>query len=170
MQTEDNIAELKKIIGVKDFNNLSPNDVERILKLIGEQRLKEGQIKALLEIAPTFLKLATESLKTISNIADGAKDSQSDAMAAIIAAINGIAETLNILARSAETDYTREKIALLLIEAGKIYIELAKLSKEMNEDNNKVWKVLGMGALLALGAVLTALASNGRNSNDSNQT
>lgn len=153
MSSDQIIDELKSISGVVDFGSLSKEDAARLLALIGEQKLSEAHIKALVEIAPAFLGFSSECLKAMSNVADGAKITQTEAISTIKKSISGLTDVLGRLAENAESDETREKIAFLLLEAGKLYVEMAKILKDMNKDNNDTWiKIAGI-----LGTVLTVV-------------
>ena len=152
MSSEKIIDDLKSIAGVTDFSNLSKEDAARLLTLIGEQKLSVAHIKALIEIAPDFLKFSSEFLKAMSNIADAAKSTQTEAISTIKKSISGLTSVLERLAANAESDETREKIAFFLLEAGKLNLEMVKILKDMNKDNNETWMKLAgiLGTVLAI--------------------
>jgi hypothetical protein len=111
-------AELLQIIGLKRLDKLSKEEASTILKLIGEQRLKEAHIQALVRLAPGFIAVATEALRVQMKVIAAAKEVQQDVVQTISAAVEGISQALKILVGSAESDATREKLAAVLLEAG----------------------------------------------------
>lgn len=163
MPKNSTIEELIEITGFSNFKILTDNDAVKILTLIGQQRLKEAHIKALVQLAPGFIKLATESLRAITTVAKAAGDVQVETLKILQRSVDGVADALQTLAKSAKTDKTREKIAECILEAGRLYIELAKISREMNSQNNDFWlKMAGM-AVSTLLAVLSIYAVSKRN-------
>lgn len=162
MSSENTIEELKSITGMLDFKNLSQEDAKKVLKIIGEQRLSEAQVGALVKIAPEFLSCTTEALSGLKVSAEGAKENQKEALAAITQSIGSISSVLKLLAEQSESDETREKIASHLIEAGKLYIQFAEIAKEMNSENNSFWlKMGGIFGTVAL-VVLGGMAMNNK--------
>ena len=162
MSSENTIEELKSITGMLDFKNLSQEDAKKVLKIIGEQRLSEAQVGALVKIAPAFLSCTTEALSGLKVSAEGAKENQKEALAAITQSIGSISSVLKLLAEQSESDETREKIASHLIEAGKLYIQFAEIAKEMNSENNSFWlKMGGIFGTVAL-VVLGGMAMNNK--------
>lgn len=148
------IEELKNILGVNDLSTLSKKDTLKVMKLVSEHKLSEAHLRTLIEVCPQFVGLSVESLKTMQSAAAGAKESQAAAFASFSKAVEGILDALSALAKNAETDETRIEIAKILHESANIFVELAKISKEMNSDNNSVWKyIAGATATIGLAAV-----------------
>lgn len=162
MSTSAPFEELKKISGISDFSKLTTEDLEKLLKLIGEQRLKEAHVKALLENAPLFLGCAKEALSVIGKAAAGAKESQKSALAPIAASVANISKVLEILAEKAESDESRIKIVENLIEAGKLYLEFLKISESMNKDNNAFWLKLNSIVAFVVGGLIVAFVGRGK--------
>lgn len=158
------IEDIKRISGIGNLSKLSAAEATKLLNLIGEQRLSEAHVKALIEVAPQFISIANEALKTISKTVEGTKESQKNALSAVLAAVSGLTNVLTVLANKAESDEVREKIAQYLIEAGKLYIQVTIITKDMNKDNNDTWvKIAGIsGTVVSIisGIAIFALQGN----------
>jgi hypothetical protein len=156
-------AELLQIIGLKRLDKLSKEEASTILKLIGEQRLKEAHIQALVRLAPGFIAVATEALRVQMKVIAAAKEVQQDVVQTISAAVEGISQALKILVGSAESDATREKLAAVLLEAGQLYLQLAIILQQVNANNNEMYKTVAKMATIALivvvGVFLTATST-----------
>lgn len=133
------IAEIKNITGIKDLKKLSQEDLQKIFELIGKNKLTEKHIEALIKNYPHFIQAEIEALKSIQNIAQSAENSQKEVLKTMSKSIEGIISILEKLADKSESDTIRMKIAELTVEVSKINLEFAKISKGINEDNNKFW-------------------------------
>lgn len=169
MNNKDLLDQIKEISGLTNLDNLSVEEVKKILSLIGEQRLKESHIIALIECYPHFSSIAIESLRMISTCAQGAKDSQKEALQAISSLALGIINCLEILSKNANSDETREKLAMYIIEAGKITVEFGHIAADINKENNDFWiKIAKIGASVAVlaGVLVGGVAIAKGNSTD----
>ncbi|MDM8522690.1 hypothetical protein QUF80_04895 [Desulfococcaceae bacterium HSG8] len=146
------INEVKSLTGISDLRELDKESTEKILKLVGEQRLKEAHINAVIEVAPQFVRLQTEILQTISAAIEGLEKSQRTALETIQTTLKGLTNILQTLAENMETDEGRMKIAECTVKAGEQFIEVSKTLASMNKENNGVWKwvVGGLAAGLTL--------------------
>ena len=74
--------------------------------------------------------------------------------------MESIAEPLRILAERAESDEARKEIANCILKAGELYLEMAKITQQINANNNEFWWKLGLAALSVLATVLSAYAAS----------
>ncbi len=163
------LTEIKKVTGINNFENLSSEDGGKILKLIGNNKLSTEHLKVLIEFVPSYVHASAQALQAISNIATHAGASQKEIAESVHTSTKGIINILNTLADSAETDEARLKIAEVSMEAGKLYLEFANISKDINKDNNSTWvKITGVvaGIVLIVGGAVAVIMSGGE-SNDS---
>lgn len=140
-----------------DIAKIKPED---LLELAADERLKLAQLKTLIEIHPGIVKASVEAVQALAKTSEVAGASQVEAIRALRESINGTVEVLKILAQNAQSDSTRENIALSLIEMAKQHKELSLTIERMNSSNNKLWKkvVIGVGgaAMLVVGGVAAA--------------
>ncbi len=142
------IQEIKDSLGdVSDLKQMTLEQAARILKLIGQQRLKEAHISALVEIFPGFVELEAQVIKAVITDIESAKDSQKEAFDSLKEPLNSVLSILKILGENASSDEAIKEIGKISLEAGKLCIEMGKIVKDMNESNNSFWetvvKVLG---------------------------
>lgn len=165
---EDLLQEIREITKIRDLENISEIGTIKILNLIGEHKLNEEQINALIALAPSFISMATEALKTISSIVPQVGETQREVLKNIGNSINSINTVLSTLANKVESDEVRLKIAEYTIRAGELYLEFTKLQAKINENNNETWwKITGtVSAIVAATAALVVISMNPRgNSN-----
>lgn len=146
--------ELIKISGITDFNNLSKEDSAKLLKLIGEHKLSETHVKALVEIAPDFIKAQIEALKAVAEVAKGAKETQKEVISTVVNSIQGVTSILEKLAERTNSDEAIIELAKLTIQAGGLYLEAIKISERINKDNNNTWIKIGGLATAILGVAI----------------
>ena len=130
------IAEILKASGLENLSDMNQADAAKLLSLIGEQRLKEAHVAALVAVAPHFIGLATEAIRTGATIAESMKESQKQALAAIQKQIECISAVLSQIAASMSTDACRVQVASLIVEMGKLHVEAIK---EVNKHNNNTY-------------------------------
>ncbi|ATB67402.1 hypothetical protein N5E96_15520 [Pseudomonas mosselii] len=133
---------------------------EDLLELAADERLKLAQLKTLIEIHPGIVNASIEAVQALAKTSEVAGKSQVEAIGALKASINGTIDVLKILAQNAQSDSTREKIALALIELAKQHKELSLAIERMNSSNNGIWKKIAIGigavATLVVGGVAAA--------------
>lgn len=131
-----------------------------MLELAADERLKLAQLKTLIEIHPGIVNASIEAVQALAKTSEVAGKSQVEAIGALKASINGTIDVLKILAQNAQSDSTREKIALALIELAKQHKELSLAIERMNSSNNGIWKKIAIGigavATLVVGGVAAA--------------
>ncbi|MEW5547931.1 hypothetical protein [Pseudomonas soli] len=133
---------------------------EDLLELAADERLKLAQLKTLIETHPGIVNASIEAVQALAKTSEVAGKSQVEAIDALKASINGTIDVLKILAQNAQSDSTREKIALALIELAKQHKALSLAIERMNSSNNGIWKniAIGIGAVatLVVGGVAAA--------------
>jgi len=166
LDQQQTLEELQQKTGIRDLKNLSTSDVDKVLKLAGNGTLSETHVKALVGLTPDFIQhleqLSVKTLETISKLPENAKASQVEALATVQSSIKGMSEMLGVLktlAENAQTDETREKIGHVIVEFSKLYVELSKISQQMNTDNNAMWKALATTALSVFAIVSSVLVA-----------
>lgn len=131
-----------------------------MLELAADERLKLAQLKTLIEIHPGIVNASIEAVQALAKTSEVAGKSQVEAIGALKSSINGTIDVLKILAQNAQSDSTREKIALALIELAKQHKELSLAIERMNSSNNGIWKKIAIGigavATLVVGGVAAA--------------
>ena len=113
---------------------------------------------------PSYIQVSAEALKSISNIATQTGESQKEIAETVHTSTKGIINILTTLSANAETDEAQLKIAELSMEAGKLYLQFANISKEMNQNNNSTWvKITGIvaGIVVVVGSVIAVVVSGG---------
>jgi hypothetical protein len=133
---------------------------EDLLALAADERLKLAQLKTLIEIHPGIVKASIEAVQALAKTSEVAGTSQVAAIDTLRDSISGTIDVLKILAQNAQSDSTRESIALALIEMAKQHKELSLAIERMNSSNNKLWKNVAIGiggaAMLVVGGVAAA--------------
>jgi len=131
-----------------------------LLELAADERLKLAQLKTLIETHPGVVNASIEAVQALAKTSEVAGASQVEALSVLKASISGTVDVLKILAQNAQSDSTREKIALALIELAKQHRELSLTIERMNASNNKLWKKIAIGiggaAMLVVGGVAAA--------------
>ena len=150
------IEEIKKITKIDNFSSLAKYDVERVLILAGEKRITEAQLETLVSVAPQFVDIAIESLRTVGVISGAAKDSQANVMTSITKSIDGLSDALSALAKNAASDDARVEIAKILGHSAPIFVEFAKISAGVNKDNNHTWRELAKIAVVSVAVIVGA--------------
>ncbi|WP_373819246.1 hypothetical protein [Glaesserella sp.] len=152
MNKELQINELRKKTGVNDFSKLTLSEYTNIQKMLSEDKFDKQELSLLIELLPNLVDLQKDYIESVKEIAKQAGNAQASAFNAI----NCQMKVLEKLADNVETDEARIKIAEILSEMSK---EVNKIIKEMNVDNNSLWKWIAAGAAAVVGIVGTILVS-----------
>lgn len=146
---QPNTVDIREIKTPQDF-----------LELAADERLKLAQLKTFIETHPGVVNSSIEAVQALAKTSEVAGASQVEALSALKASISGTVDVLKILAQNAQSDSTREKIALALIELAKQHRELSLNIERMNSSNNKLWKKIAIGiggaAMLVVSGVAAA--------------
>ncbi|MFJ5360250.1 hypothetical protein ACIPUG_04725 [Pectobacterium sp. CHL-2024] len=151
----------KKFAGTIDMDISKITTPEEMLELAANEKLKLAQLKTLIEIHPGIVQASIEAMQSLAKVSETAGNSQIESVKTIKESISGTVDVLKILAQTAQSDSTREKIAELLIELAKQHKELCLITERINKNNNKLWKkiviTIGGAAMLVIGGVATAV-------------
>jgi len=148
------IENLKKIIGVADFENASPEDVAKIDKIAAQGKLDLEQMKLLIEAMPHFVELQKMTVQALQDTVAAARDVQKEAVQSVGNSLNAASRVLEQLAGSAETDAARIRLAETAIEIGRLGLAMARILEQMNKDNNSLWKWISGAAVTLAAAVI----------------
>lgn len=147
------LKNIEKITGIKDFKNLSKEDVIRLTELQADGILEKSHIEALTKIAPDFIKMQIEVVKSIATISGDMKESQIKSTEPVIESIQSLSRILETLASKAQSDATIEKIAELSIKLAEQFAKILEINRRQNEDNNSNWKqILATLSVIAMSA------------------
>jgi hypothetical protein len=113
---------------------------------------KKAHIEALTKIAPDFIKMQIEAIKSFAKISGNMRKGQAKSTEAISDSINSLSKVLETLASKAQSEASIEKIAELSIKMAEKYTEILEINRKQNKDNNNTWKAL----LGTVGAVVLA--------------
>lgn len=151
------LDEAKSIAGLEDLDRVDLEEFARIHEKAAEGELNLEHVKLLAKHIPDFVQLQKDTVEGLRDIVQEATESQELALEEVGQSLDGLNETLTMLAESAESDDARIEIAKITRELGEISLKIGKIIREMNEDNNRFYgKVIAVGGGLAL-AVLVVL-------------
>ena len=163
---EHEIERLKKITGVTDFENASPEDVAKIDKMAAQGKLNLEQMKLLVEAIPHFVELQKTTIKALQDTVAAARDVQKEAIQSVGNSLNAVSRILEQLADTVQTDDARMKLAEIAIEIGRFGLEMAKILERMNKDNNSLWKWITGAVVTAAAAVVIIFVASGDDSSE----
>ena len=84
------ISEIQTISGIPDIKNMSQADARAILTLVGQQRLKEAHISALIKLVPGFIGMTQVALNSQMEVVRNAGAIQSQVLATLQSTIDGL--------------------------------------------------------------------------------
>lgn len=126
----DKLKEIEKFSGIKDFKKLSKEDIIRLTELQSKGVLEISHIEALTKIAPEFIKMQIEVVKSFAKISGDMKESQIKSTEPVIESIQGLTRILETLASKAQSDSTIERIAELSIKLAEKYTEILEINRK----------------------------------------
>jgi polyhydroxyalkanoate synthesis regulator phasin len=137
--SEDGIEDVKEKLNVSDLEDATKETVLTINDLVADGELTDEQIAAIVESIPKFIELQEEVVEGLREVASEAGESQRAAIEAVRSSLDGLEDTLQILAESAESDEARLEIAKLIRELSEKSVEVADKVERMNKENNRTW-------------------------------
>ncbi len=152
MSKELQINELRKKTGVYNFSKLTLDEYKHIQKMLSEDKFDKQELSLLVELLPNLVNLQKDYIESVKEITKQAGNAQ----AAAFNVIDRQMKVLEKLADNVETDEARLKIAEILSEMSK---NVNNIIKEMNGDNNGLWKWVAAGAAAVVGIVGTIFVS-----------
>src|SRR5206468_4115562 len=138
----------------KRFGSVVSNQqFQGVMRKVREGELSLEQLTLFVQVAPHFVAFVGEMIRGLREVAERAQASQQSAFQTI-GGLNRASNVLEFLARSAQTDEARVKVAELAVETVRLDNEVALIVERMNKDNNSFWSWLGGAAIgVALGAL-----------------
>lgn len=160
---KQNIAEVKKITGISDFQNITGKEVETISSLFHDKKITGNQFNSVIKNFPTaFYDGQKELVKTLRDIVENAGSMQKDGIKAVANSLDNQDKILLSLAESIETEQGRIELARITIELARLKIEVSKLINDAVKNNNSFWgkKFMVASALIAIVAGLVLEKNN----------
>lgn len=152
---------LKRKVNILDLGQTTMKQFARIQKMAADGDLSLKEVATLTAAIPDVLGLQRATLAGLSYTIAQAQAGQRDALNGALAPIKGVLKTLDTLAAAAETDQTRTEIARMVVEVGRLGVEVSLIIERMNRDNNGFW-TSATGAAAAVAVALLFVFSGGR--------
>ena len=155
------IQKIQENISKIDTKNLTKEQIDEFVKLqkmIAEGEVSKKELELLVSTIPNFVELEKIYIDGLKKIADNAKDSQKEAIAGIIKSLDNAYKILDGISNKTDNEELLSKIADLVINLSEKSIQLAEITKDMNENNNNFWENLTKYAGIGL-VVITAISS-----------
>lgn len=147
--TDDNlINELQVKSGITDMNNMSEEDVGKLVKSLYTKDIDENHLKALDQ---NKLVMVIDSFSVLSKGLEKLADKSSSISIEALEKINFVDKTITLLqelAKDIQSDSSKVKIAELIVTVSKDYVDAVK---EINETDKSFLNKLVMGVGLFLG-------------------
>ena len=160
MTTPSNNNEFEKVSKTLGVELPSFHRAEEFFEILSEDKIKAAQLKTLIAIHPGIVNASVEAMKSLVNVSQTAGNSQAEAIKALSSSMTGALDAMMVLAQNAQSDSTREKLAVQLIQLSKQHQEQCLMIKTMNGNNNGLWRniaaSLGGVALLVVGGFAAA--------------
>ena len=136
--------------GLAGIEEVTAQAIYRIEKLAAEREIPLEELAVLIKAVPDFVDLQKETIHGLLEVLSQVAANQEICAEAIRTSLERQYDILEVLARSAETDETRLKIAQSMREVG----EEALRIERMNRDNNGLgWRIVGGIVVIALSVV-----------------
>jgi polyhydroxyalkanoate synthesis regulator phasin len=164
MNKDERLKNLKNKVGIDDFTSVSNDKFKTIQSLVGEGKISKDEMKLLIEAMPNFVQLQQTYVDGLKTVINGAKETQKDALRGISITLENITEILITLAKDAESDELRSKIADIALKLADYGKEIAKILQETNKDNNNTWKqIAGFASIAFITTVSVFVAMQNKN-------
>ena len=152
MDKSTELEKLKNLIGINNFSTVTNAEFKKIQEFAAEDAISKEQMKLLVESIPHFVQLQQTYVEGLKSVINAAKESQKDALRGISATLENITDLLKAIVEKSETDELRSRIAEIALKLADYGLEIAKILKEANRENNDTWKYIAgsVGAVVAL--------------------
>lgn len=137
---KNQIIAIQEKTNVKDFSNVTNEEFKHIQNMVVNKSLSQQELMALTQLIPNFIELQKDYIDGIKSVAQSAGNAQTSAFYVIDSQMR----VLETLARNAQTDEARIKIAEIVRDISE---KTNKIVSEMNSDNNSFWKNLATMAV-----------------------
>jgi len=152
---EKELKELIKKAEIKDYKNLTKEEILKITELQAKNELSKTQIEALVKVTPEFVKMQIEVVKSFAEMTKSIKDVQIKAIDPIIESIKSLSKILEIIATNASSDEVQIKVLETSEKIADKYERILEINLKQQKGNNNLWKgVVSTFGVLAIGALL----------------
>jgi hypothetical protein len=160
---EKELKELIKKAEIKDYKNLTKEEVLRITELQARNELSKTQIEALVKVTPNFVKMQVEFVKSFAEITKNIKDVQVKAIDPIIESIKSLSRILEIIATNATSDEVKIKVLETSEKIADKYEKILEINRKQQAENNTLWKVaLTTFGVITAGALAFFIGKKGK--------
>ncbi|MGN5621833.1 hypothetical protein [Acinetobacter sp. Brlt_5] len=151
------IQEISEKLSIKDFNNLSKEEYEKIMELVQNDNFSLAQLAELVKVIPNIVDLQKDYLDSLKSIVDGVKTTQDHSIDGIKKSLDSTMQILSKIADKASSDESLHLIAEITFKLGDLHVRIAEIVKETNKDNNDAWQSIAKFATAAISVVGVAL-------------
>ncbi|CAL2083403.1 hypothetical protein [Tenacibaculum dicentrarchi] len=137
--------ELKQLIEkakIKDYKNLTKDEILRITEMQGRNEISKSQIEALVKVTPEFVKMQIEVVKSFAEMTKNIKDVQVKALDPIIESIKSLSKILEIIATNASSDEVQIKVLETSEKIADKYEKILEINRKQQKNNNNTWKLV----------------------------
>jgi ATP-dependent Lon protease len=155
--------ELKRLIEkaqIKDYKNLTNEDIIRITELQSKNELSKSQIEALIKVTPEFVKMQIEVVKSFAEMSKNIKDVQVKALDPIIESIKSLSKVLEIIATNASSDEVQIKVLETSEKIADKYEKILEINRKQQKNNNRTWTIMGTAFVTLAGAATAYFIGN----------
>ena len=156
------LRELQSAVRMSNRELRHPDEkgLAKAMGSIAEGKLDTGHLKAWMAAYPKVVEVAARILKTTEVVVDKAGTSQ-EAVASKIPDTSQILAAVRELAKKAESQEERTRVLEALERIHQGEVKRTKTVKDINENNNTLWVIVGkslsvMGTLVLAAAVVVA--------------
>lgn len=144
------LTEVKQKANIKSIENLSLEETKKIVKLIGEDKIKKEHLEALTQFSPGFIDSITDMVNAIPRLVEIVGGVNEQALNKIDH-LNQTTKALSTLASNVKSDQEKIEIAKLIVQVAKDY---NKTIEAINFENNNTWQKI----TTVLGTTIVAVA------------
>jgi hypothetical protein len=160
---EKGLKDLIEKAEIKDYKNLTKEEVLRITELQAKNELSKTQIEALVKVTPDFVKMQVEFVKSFAEVTKNIKDVQVKAIDPIIESIKSLSKILEIIATNASSDEVQIKVLETSEKIADKYEKILEINRKQQKGNNNLWKVaLSTFGVIATGALVFFVGKRGK--------
>lgn len=158
---EKKLKELLEKAEIKDFKNLSINDIKKITELQSKNELTKAHIKALIKVTPEFVKMQIEFVKSYAEVTRNMKDVQIKAIDPIIESIKNLSKILEIIALNALSEEVQIKVLETSEKIAENYERILEINLKQQKENNHIWHMALIGFITLAGSATAFFLGRG---------
>lgn len=150
----EKLDNIRKITGVRDFENATVQDFKKIQSAFSKGDISKDQLQMLVKVMPNFVELQQGYVDGLKSVINSAKDTQQDALKGISKTLDEITMIIKIIAEKSDSEELNSKIVDITIQLADYGLKVANILKEANDSNNDVWKYIAGGlSVVTLGVL-----------------